>query len=105
MQYQTSNFSVRWEQLGYTPDTEAAVRDLWRGEDLGVFTRSFSAEVGKLDGSFGGSPQHAHPRMLRLPAVVLFSWLVLVIEAPTIVLRTYRPPVLIRIPISPFKVS
>lgn len=48
MQYQASNFSVRWEQLGYEPGTDAAVRDLWAGEDLGVFTRSFSAEVRHL---------------------------------------------------------
>lgn len=45
VQYQASNFSVRWEQLGYDPGTEATVRDLWAGEDLGVFSRSFSAEV------------------------------------------------------------
>lgn len=44
-QYQTSSFSVRWEQLGYGPATPATVRDLWRGEDLGVFNASFSAQV------------------------------------------------------------
>ena len=45
LQYHTSSFSVRWEQLGYAPDTQATVRDLWAGEDRGVFNGSFSADV------------------------------------------------------------
>ncbi|KAI7846122.1 hypothetical protein COHA_000383 [Chlorella ohadii] len=60
--YQTSSFSVRWEQLGYAPDTPATVRDLWTGEDLGVFNGSFSADVRLHDAlAFRITPLHPLP--------------------------------------------
>ncbi|PRW59770.1 glycoside hydrolase [Chlorella sorokiniana] len=61
-EYQTSSFSIRWEQLGYAPDTQAAVRDLWAGEDLGVYNTSFSAEVRLHDAlAFRITPLHPLP--------------------------------------------
>ena len=49
-QYPFSNITVFWEDLGYPSDMEATVRDLYAREDLGRFTRSFTAAVGIHDG-------------------------------------------------------
>ncbi len=37
--------AVTWEELGYPPHLEAAVRDLWAHKDLGRFGAKFSAPV------------------------------------------------------------
>lgn len=41
--------SVAWESLGLHPDRACQVRDLWTGEELGVFTIGFSARVDSHD--------------------------------------------------------
>ncbi len=40
---------VAWEALGLHDRRACAVRDLWTGEDLGVWTREFHADVGSHD--------------------------------------------------------
>lgn len=45
LQYQTTNFSLRWEQLGYEAGEALAVRDLYLERDLGVATRSLRVQV------------------------------------------------------------
>lgn len=42
---QAANITVRWAQLGYAPGEAAAVRDLYRRQDLGTCAGSFTAEV------------------------------------------------------------
>ncbi|KAL4458747.1 hypothetical protein ABPG75_013612 [Micractinium tetrahymenae] len=42
---QAANITVRWAQLGYAPEERAAVRDLYRQQDLGMHAGSFTAEV------------------------------------------------------------
>lgn len=42
---QAANITVRWVQLGFAPEEEVAVRDLYRRQDLGTFAASFTAEV------------------------------------------------------------
>lgn len=37
-EYPFNNISVSWEQLGYSPDSRAVVRDLYEEKDLGTFT-------------------------------------------------------------------
>ena len=49
-QYPFSNITVFWEDLGYSSDMEATVRDLYAKKDLGRFTGSFTAAVGIHDG-------------------------------------------------------
>jgi alpha-galactosidase len=41
--------TVAWESLGLHDRRPCLVRDLWAGEDLGVFTRSFSTRVDQHD--------------------------------------------------------
>eukprot|EP01025_Chloroclados_australasicus_P027793 TRINITY_DN274_c3_g1_i1.p1 TRINITY_DN274_c3_g1~~TRINITY_DN274_c3_g1_i1.p1 ORF type:complete len:309 (+),score=32.69 TRINITY_DN274_c3_g1_i1:344-1270(+) len=43
------NISVRWEDIGYSNDTQATVRDLCKEEDIGVFSGSFSVYVDVYD--------------------------------------------------------
>jgi alpha-galactosidase len=37
--------TVKWEDIGYPPRLNAALRDLWQGKELGKFTGKFSAKV------------------------------------------------------------
>jgi hypothetical protein len=39
-----TDITVHWEQVGWSPDTVAEVRDLYARRDLGVFTGSFTAK-------------------------------------------------------------
>lgn len=41
----TANITVHWGDLGYPAHLSAAVRDLWRHQDLGKFTGKFTASV------------------------------------------------------------
>ncbi len=34
-----------WESLGYPPDLEANVRDLYKGQDIGRYSSSYTAAV------------------------------------------------------------
>lgn len=43
------DLAVRWDQLGYTSDAVATVRDLYARQDIGSFRRHFSAMVGPHD--------------------------------------------------------
>ncbi len=40
---------VTWNDLNFTPSMKAQVRDLWKHEDLGIFTGSFAANVAPHD--------------------------------------------------------
>ena len=40
-----SNMSIAWPSLGLAPGTQVAVRDLWAGADLGLFTGAFACNV------------------------------------------------------------
>jgi len=44
-QYPISNVTVSWEQLGYPPEVEARVRDLYAEKDVGTFAEAFTAGV------------------------------------------------------------
>ncbi len=45
----TQRIPVAWEMLGLHDRHPCRVRDLWTGEELGVYTGSFYAEVGSHD--------------------------------------------------------
>ena len=40
-----ADVGVTWPEIGYPGHLEAAVRDLWRREDLGRFPRGWTARV------------------------------------------------------------
>jgi len=40
-----AEITAAWEDLGYPAHISASVRDLWQKEDVGRFTRKFSASV------------------------------------------------------------
>jgi alpha-galactosidase len=40
-----AEIAVAWEELGYSPTLSATVRDLWQKQDVGKFTRQFSARA------------------------------------------------------------
>ena len=37
--------TVRWQNLGYPPEIKAVVRDVYAQQDIGTFTKAFSAVV------------------------------------------------------------
>ncbi len=44
-QYPIVNITVQWKDLGYKPDTKAAVRDLFAAEELGVWEENLTLSV------------------------------------------------------------
>ncbi|KAL4458745.1 hypothetical protein ABPG75_013610 [Micractinium tetrahymenae] len=79
-QYPMSNVTVYWEQLGLRRDQAAGVRDIYGGQDLGVFRGSFSAAIATHDVAVlriaplegptndGWRPWHGQPLYAAQPA-------------------------------------
>ncbi|EFN53392.1 hypothetical protein CHLNCDRAFT_137182 [Chlorella variabilis] len=44
-QYQASNLTLRWQLVGYPPDTRVVARDLFQERDIGQYAGSLTAEV------------------------------------------------------------
>jgi alpha-galactosidase len=49
---ETSPIAVEWQDIGLAPGTRAAVRDLWKKEDLATVAGRYEAKVGSHDVAF-----------------------------------------------------